>query len=1110
MLLTPQQQAAVSLRGRTVLVSAAAGAGKTRVLVERLMGYVTDLFEPRHIDEFLIVTYTRAAAGELRGRIMKRLRALSDAMPDNQHLRAQLTRVHAARIGTLDAACREIILENAVKAGLPSGYRVADAAETELLRARVMEETLDALYERAAGNPDDPFFLCAETYGDERGDRILISLVSHIWEKTRCHADPMGWLNHAVRMFGDNMGGWKQILFDHTLCIAETFRRDYGLLAPAVFSGATRDTYGITLQNDLEQIKRLIAVLRRGIWDEAAECIEGFAFEKLRSFRAGESGLPPEAEAFKSLRERWKKEIQKFPVNGTEENHKKDTESLIPLLSGLCEAVTAFDAALTEEKLRLAALDFSDVERLTLRLLCADAGALSKRLSSRYCEILVDEVQDINPLQDAILTALSRDGGNLFYVGDARQSIYRFQMADPSIFMDKFNRFPDYTEAKPGEPCRVSLTVNFRSAKPILDAVNRVFSRIECPEMGILQPSAFLNAPDESNPSAPPVEWLPDGEDSEAERVARRLRELWKSGDALPSDCVILLRSPRLRLPEYRAALEREGLTCAVAAEEGFWGRPEIQTVLSALDVVNNARLDISLISVLRSPMAGLDPDGLAELRVLADGPLCECLPFSQDKRVSAFFNLLKRWRAIAADLPPYALAARIMADTALSQRVNFAARENLLLLPEILRAYTGELRGLRDWAEKTAVPGRSAAQTPEAVRIMSIHASKGLEFPVVIVAGLSKPLNLQDQRARLLAHPRLGLAPKRRDEFSEYPTPAYRAVQSVMDSETRAEELRLLYVAMTRAERRLILSGGSCKETSPCDLITKGELVLKKNVAEWIRPVLSLESRPVVSERPVRADLTQPDERESGIVEAVLPPVTEWQYSHPEAVNTPSKMTATGLKGRFLDEQTHENAVEPAEIFTIEVVSQKRKPFFLSAEASQKATLSAAEKGTAIHLFLQFCDFSKAAAPGGAEAEAKRLRGQSLLTAEQAESVDTEAIRRFFNTSRGQTLLCAKGLRREQKFSLLIASGDIPGLILPPGETVLLQGVIDCCYETPEGLVLLDFKTDRVTRGGEPERAIRYKPQMEAYAAALAAIMNAPVRERVLFFLATGAEVTV
>ncbi|MDR1669384.1 MAG: UvrD-helicase domain-containing protein [Oscillospiraceae bacterium] len=1096
--LTAQQQAAVDLRGRTVLVSAAAGAGKTRVLVERLMGYVTDPSEPRHIDEFLVITYTRAAAGELRERIAKRLRELCEQHPDDRRLREQLTRVYTAKIGTLDAFCREIILENASLAGLPSGYRIADAAEAGLLRSRVLEETLDALYERAASA--DPFSLCAETYGDERGDRVLSELILHIWEKTRCHADPMGWLRRAAAGFLDGADSWRSILFEHALCVTETFRRDYERLAPDVLSGETGGTYGVTLERDLEDIRRLVSVLERGDWDAAAAFIEGFAFEKLKTFRAGEGGLPPEAEAFKTLRERWKREAGKLPITGRTEEHERDAASLFPLLTGLCEAVSAFDAALTEEKTRLAALDFSDVERMTLNLLLADGGALSERVSSRFCEILVDEAQDINPLQDAIIEALSRDGGNLFYVGDARQSIYRFQMADPSIFLKKYNRFADYAGAKPGEPCRVSLTVNFRSEKPVLDAVNRVFSRIECPELGVLPPSAFLIAREER--PAPPVEWLQDGERPEAELVAGRLRELIESGEAAPGECVILLRSPKARLPEYRVALEREGLLCAAAAEEGFLSRPEIQAVLSALDVIDNARLDVSLISVLRSRMVGLSPDGLAELRVLSKGPLCECLPLSHDGKVSEFTERLKRWRVLAADLPPYALAARVMADTALPQRVSLSARENLLLLPEVLRGYAGELSGLRDWAEKT--PVQKAAKSLDAVRIMSIHASKGLEFPVVVAAGLSKPLNLQDQRARLLAHPRLGLAPKMRDAYSEYPTPAYRAVQAVIDSETRAEELRLLYVAMTRAEKRLILSGGGGNKDGGCGPVTKGDLILRPTVAEWVRPLPDTVSVPVQPGRGVSEDKT-----ERGASEDAPSAAFAWRYPHPEAVNTPSKMTATGLKRYFPDEHTREDAAE-APVLEKATVSQYRKPYFLTGGTEKAPMLTAAERGTAVHLFLQFCDFSAAAAPGGVRAEAERLRGLSLLTPEQAEALDAGVIERFFRSKRGKTVLTAGGLRREQKFSLLIAPGDVPGLPLPPGETVLLQGVIDCSYETPEGLVLLDFKTDRVPPGGERERAGRYKPQMEAYAAALAAITKSPVRERVLIFLATGAEVAV
>ncbi|MCL1807537.1 MAG: UvrD-helicase domain-containing protein [Oscillospiraceae bacterium] len=1043
MIFTPEQQEAVNLRSRTVLVSAAAGAGKTRVLVERLMGYVTDPEQPRHIDEFLVVTYTRAAAGELRGRIFKRLRELLDAGPDNAHLRAQLTRIYTAKIGTLDATCREIILQNAAEVGLPSGYRTGDEAEIELLRARVLDETLDGLYERAHDDPDDLFTLCADTYGDERGDAALSGLILHIWQKTRCHADPMGWLKEKTEHFPG--AEWQTILLSQALSIAETFRRDY----PPLICGDTGE-------RDLAELDHLLSVLRGGDWEAAVRCAEGYGFERL----TGQN-----TEEFKQIRKRWKdaftNKIKPLIFNDPGDG------SLNPLLAGLYDAVKTFDEAYMAEKLRLGVLEFTDVQRLAL-------GLLQDRPPARFCEILVDEVQDINPLQDAIITALSREGQNLFYVGDARQSIYRFQMAEPGIFQRKLELAEN----------RIFLTKNFRSSPQILNAVNHVFSRIDCPEMGLLQPHEYLISGQPEQDSAP-VELLIAGEDdvSEPERVARRLRVLIESGEAHPDECVILMRSPKSRLPEYKAALEREGLPCAVPSGEGYFEKPEIRAMLSALEAIGNARLDVPLLSVLRSPIASVSPDGLAILRTLSGGTIADCLALSEDPGLMVFRALFQTWRDIAADLPPYLLAARVMADADLPRKVSPAAAANLLQLPELLREYNGDLRDLSDWADtvrqRDAAPGVRFAGTG-GIRILSIHASKGLEFPVVVVAGLSKKLNLQDQRARLLAHPRLGLGIK-----TEEPTPSYRAVQAVMDGETRAEELRLLYVAMTRAERRLVLSVGELPEGETAQTVTKGDLILHSSVAAWLLKARSPDWR-IVQPEPERemAPLSRetPEQQD-------MPTERDWVYPYAEAVDTPSKMTVTGLKGRFPDEQARENAAD-------------RSP--------SSSPLSAAERGTATHLFLQFADFQRCAQPGGAEAERSRLLSQELLTPEQAGAVDIEAVTSFFQTPRGNTLLTAEGLRREQKFSLLVQNGFLPGFHLPEGEKVLLQGVIDCFYHNGDGIVLLDFKTDRVKPGAEEHRAERYRTQMEAYAAALEAMFGKPVREKVLVFLSTGREVYV
>lgn len=1152
MQLTKEQQAAVDLRNRTVLVSAAAGAGKTRVLVERLMGYVTDPVNPRNIDDFLVVTYTRAAAGELRGRILARLREMSELSPENDHLRAQLTRVYTAKIGTLDAYCREILLENAAEAGLPSGYRAGDAAELELLQSRILEETLDALYERAQNNPDDPFRHAADTYGDERGDAVLSGLILHIWQKTRCHANPMGWLQSVAETFQNGDAVWRNILLDQAYCVTETFFREYTDLEPSVCGGELAGTYGVTLQRDLLGIRQMLDVLRQGEWDEAALFAAGFSLETLKSYRGSEA--PPEAGEFKELRDRWKKaltnKIKPF-LTGFMESHLSDAAALDPLLRGLIDAVRAFEEALTAEKLRLSVLDFSDVERIALSLLKgsinqspvhASAEAigrgdtpLAERLSSRFCEILVDEYQDINPLQDAILDALSRNGENLFYVGDARQSIYRFQMAEPLLFLDKFNRFPLYTEAPPEGPCKVLLTQNFRSQKPVLDAVNHVFSHIECPEMGALQPDAFLrpaksqtpvpapagaigsDAGVSPEPMPPAVELLigSDDETSEAERVARRLRELCESGEASPGDCVILLRSPKSRIPEYRKALESEGLSCAAPSGEGYWDRPEIMTTLGVLEAIDNARLDVPLVAALRGPIAGCTPDDLAALRLLEEGPLCDCLPLSEEPKIKAFWDMFQKWRGLAADLPPYALAARVMADSHLPQKLGPAARENLLMLPEVLRGYTGTLRDLPDWcgtqresgASPAAGSNTSASQSLEAVRILSIHGSKGLEFPVVVAAGLGKRLNLQDQRARLLAHPRLGLGVKRRDEYSEYPTLSYRAVQAVMDGETRSEELRLLYVAMTRAEQRLILSCNTAEgKYGESGMVTRGDLIMESSVAAWLLKARSPAWNLAPSEVLKTRDEMEPDEgiaAQNGSFGVFTE--TDWQYPHSEAVDTPSKLTATGLKGRFPDAEAREDAADVFE--PAPSAAARARPRFMADTAS---SVSGAERGSATHLFLQFCDFSKCAEPNGIEAEVNRLLSQRLLTPEQAAAADLRAVAGFFATVRGRELLSAKGLRREQKFSLPVGNGDLPGLVLPEGETVLLQGVIDCYYETEDGMVLIDFKTDRVRHGGEAALAERYRPQMDAYTYALTAMTGQPVVGRFLFFLSTLCEVSI
>ena len=1105
--LTPEQNAAVTFRGGALLCSAAAGAGKTRVLVERLMGHVRDPESPAHADDFLLLTFTRAAAGEMRERILERLRALCHENPRDGHLRAQLTRVYTAKICTLDAYCREILMENAAAAGLLSGFRIGDASEMALLEETALDETLDSLYEACGDQPEAPFSLLCDAFGDVRGDTALSSLILELWRKTRCHPGPEGFLKEQPGRLETGLPGWCAALLRGALDIAAAWRGPYARMKPELERDDIAAAY---LRNWEEDMAGMDALARAGAagWDEAALFLEGYAFSRLASIK--NERKTPACACFADLREGWKKTFARLrdKISGPLARHRADLEALRPLMAGLVTAAEAFDRTLRELKERRGVLDFSDVEHKTYHLLTKNGApnALAERYAARFREIMVDEYQDINPLQNALIDALSQKGGNIFYVGDARQSIYRFQMADPSLFLQKLK-----------SAHTVLLRENFRSRPGILNAVNHVFARIDCPETGRLPEKAFMvsGRASQDPPRSAPVEILRcrrDGDEAsasaEARAVAARLRALIDSGEARPRDCVILLRSPGPRTAYFRRALEAVGLGCAAPGGTFYFERPEIITALSALQTADNPYNDIALLSVLRSPMVGMTPGELANLRLLCpEGPLCDCLPLDGSPKARAFAEQLSRWRALAADLPPYELCARIMAETALPGRYEGAARSNLLVLPQALLGYPGaELRNFCLWLEKngeTAAPGPSlGAETAGAVEIMSIHKAKGLEFPVVAVAGLNSRFNMEDMKGRLLIHPQMGLGLCCRDAFSEYPSIAHKAVRAALDSEMRSEELRLLYVAMTRAEKKLILSVGGEWEEAPRGFVGRGDFALSAKVSDWLLHVRDEnwavwtdngEQIPAGSEQTAdNGEQIPAGSGTAGGAPALMP------YPYQGAVDFPSKITATGLPAA--------PPPPPAE---------KTPPLFPAGRgavrmprlsAAADPPLTAAERGSALHLFMQLARYERCVSQEGARAERDRLLEEGFLTLSQARSIDFSPVTAFFAGETGQRLLSAKNPRREQKFSLLASADELPGAAIPPGEKVLLQGAIDCWYETPEGICILDFKTGFAPPGREAAFAERYRPQLDVYAAALRAIYPGKnILSREIVFLAAG-----
>ncbi len=1154
---TPAQDAAIRRRGSAVLVSAGAGSGKTRVLTERLMARICDEKDPVDLDRFLIITFTRAAAGELRGRIMQALAEELAADPSNRRLRRQSALVRRAQIGTIHGFCSAFLRENSHLASLSPDFAVMDEQRGRSMRANALERVLDEFYDQPEKHPG--FLLLADTVGAGRDDRRLAELVLELHEKMQCHARPEQWAARQIQALeapvsdaGDTI--WGREILDRA---AETvdywvgeFDRMLALIAadPAL-SKAWLAGYADTA-DDLRKLQRGLAAG----WETAAACFPiRFAIGRLVKY-------PNEAlrDRLKAQREACKKEMEKLQLRFAQSSEEllAGLRLTAPAMKALLELELAFDQAYSAAKRRANLLDYADLEHLTAQLLLAEDGSptpLALQARERWAEILVDEYQDVSRVQDEIFRALSRDGQNLFLVGDVKQSIYRFRLADPTIFTEKYETYADDDKAAPGEPRRILLRENFRSRREILDAANAVFSRCMSKALGDLDydDAAALRFGAVDYSGSVPVPELtllrlgegsgeedaPDKQAQEAAFVAGQIRKLMADPvliDGRPldyGDIAILLRSANTVGPVYRRELQRQGIPVGFGQGGGFFRAAEVSAVISMLAILDNPHQDIPLIAVLRSPALGFDADTLSAIRAAnRDGDYYTALCAWAENNAAGqdFLAMLSRLRRLAPDLRAAQLTERVLEELDMlavcsAMRDGEQRRARLLELVELSERFeaTG-YRGLHRfvlWLRRMAERGQEpslGAESGSAVHILSVHKSKGLEFPVVFLCDLAHSFNKKDSSATVLVHPQLGLGPKITDleRRVEYPGLARSAIALRADRETLSEELRLLYVAMTRAKERLFLSAAvkDPVKTMEAAQVMAGTpmapalLARAQNPAQWVlSAALADEQRHLrvqicdaaVEETAEEAlPKLQPDEEAARLLRQNL----AFVYPHRAAETLPSKVTATGLKGRAqVDEDARDLSPKP------------RRPFRLPDFARDKKPLTGAEKGTATHLVLQYMDFARVGSEEEIRGEIERLRDAGFLSARECDAVDAYAIRRLFLSPLGQRMLAAPLLRREFKFSLLCDAEDFFPEARGAGEQVLLQGVVDCYWEDGDGITVLDYKTDRVRNRREAEeRAKVYAPQLRAYAAALTRICQKPVRECLLYFLQAGETVRV
>ena len=1154
--LTPQQHQAVHNRGGRLLVSAAAGSGKTKVLVDRLLSYLTDPGDPANLDEFLIITYTKAAASELRSKIIAKLTERIALEPENKHLQKQIQRLFLTKISTVHSFCADILREYAYKLDLAPDFRVADEGECRELRDQVMADLLDNAYKSIGEDPD--FLAFIEGQGLGRDDRFVPEILEKVYDSARCHLNPRQWLESCLS------GGepededdvsrtpWGQYLMQD---LKEYLTVQIGIFRECVKqldAAEGMEKPSLNMKATLNQLEQLHSA---DSWDGVAA---NSAIDYGRLTFPRKNADPDLTERVKAARNACKKglerKLQNFSCSAGQ--ILLDLQQSAAGMRGLISLVEQFDTNFSAAKRSRRILDFSDLEHKMLDLLLGKSRsqptAAAAELGQRYREVMVDEYQDSNGVQDAIFGALTAKKQNCFLVGDVKQSIYQFRLADPGIFLKKYKTYADADRAQPGQGRRVLLSHNFRSGPEIVECVNSVFRTAMRPKVGGLyygEAEALREGipHDKLTDNAVELYALEVQEDTyteEAAFVAQRIKQMLREGSRIrrngslqpvrPEDIVILLRSPGTAAGYFQRALEAQGIRCSTGAGSDLMGSEEIAMLRSLLQVIQNPRLDIPLISVLASPVFGFTANDLAQIRGRQKKiSFYEALCQSESEKVSEFLHVLKTLRKEAKMQTITVLLETCFRLTRLdsiygAMESGDAKSANLRLFYQLAADYerqsTKDLHQFLDYLDSMETRGLvlTGNHQSDAVTIMSIHKSKGLEFPVVFLCNLSRRFNMESLRAQILCDKELGLglSVANTEKRIRYPSAAKRAISVKMGQESVSEEMRVLYVAMTRARDRLIMTYASqTLESDLKDIVLRldfdgEELVCQEAtcMGDWVLlsalqrmeagQLHALAGRPEqlsISDSPWCIAVTQAGESAETAVTvnrelaAVSPEVLarirrglEFRYSYPAATQTPSKQTATDLKGRMKDLEASEHTRQP------ETLRKWRRPSFVTPEFSGK------EYGNVMHLVMQYISYERCTDLDGIREEIGRLADRGFLTPEQTDMVDAKKLHGFFSSEIGKQIVGGVPYLREFKFSLLDGAERCDPTL--QGEQILLQGVVDCALLEEDGITVIDFKTDYVTEENLHDVVDRYRIQVQTYAKALARIYEQPIKGKYLY----------
>lgn len=1166
---TTDQQHAIECRKGSVLVSAAAGSGKTTVLVERVIRRLTDEDNPCSAEDLLIVTFTRAATAQMREKIGAAILKRLSEDPTDRHLRRQYMLLPFAKICTIDSFCNDLVRENFHALGISPDYSLLDNETAVIMKNDVCEAMLERAYEE---DSDGSFSGLSDMMSSGSSDEDFAKLIIKMYDISTAYPFPDLWLDSLIEEYSQpdiNKSCWGGIIKKYVCDMLDYCVSSSNDMMTAMESDSiVADAYGAAVQSDINMYAELREKVNRD-WDEALE-----AFNTVKYMGLGRVPKGYESEtknAVMTARKKLKDLLKKVPnimcVSSGE--HSEDVRLMRGPVTKLIELVKQFGREYSAEKDKMNSADFSDILHRALNLLAVSDGRggyiktdLARELSSHYVEILVDEYQDINEAQDMIFRAISADENNLFTVGDVKQSIYRFRQAMPEIFLRRRGTTHSFESGK--YPLGITLGSNFRSRVGVTSCVNYIFRQLMSTEAGELEydDSEALNAaakyPERDTPDCELHVVTDKGNradtlEAQARYVARYIDRTVREGKTLVTkggalhpasygDFCILLRTAKNVSSVYANALSERGIPVFSPETGGFFEAAEISFILSLLRVLDNPVQDIPLAAVMLSPLFGFSAGELADIRASAKErleagetePLYRSVAASADEgdeKAAAFLKKIESLRRLSLTLSAGELVRRVCEETGFDAIVGAMPdgerrRLNIGLLCDYAEKYEAAgnlgLSGFIRFIDKVARTSGDLAtaarpsENADIVRIMTVHQSKGLEFPICIFADMQHAFNERDNTESVLISSSAGLGMKRRTEdgISVYDTASRRAAVITSERMGRSEEMRVLYVALTRAKENLVMvtsvpnpEKGLAKVAVECGIGERANpfAVLRMNnfsdlvltalmrhpAADELRKLSGVDVQIFLPEKDRFKLKVVVSDSESFMTESAneqkiaAKPVffdevcERLDYSDPRSVlsSVPAKRAASDGSERGINREYFASS----------------RPAFMSSGG-----LTPAQRGTATHKFMQFSNY--AAARAGIESELARLVDDGFLSEDEGKAVNIGAAKRFFMSPLAERIFASDNVMREKKFAALFpAKFFYPELTGEAAEEkIVVQGIADCVFVEDGELVIVDYKTDT---GVDAEALLdRYSAQLGIYREALSQALGMPVKETLLY----------